>query len=603
MDALRRFREIWAVDTEFRRSPGGLPDPVCCVCAVELRTGREVQIWTEHGAHQPFDTGPSNLFVAQYSSAEWLSFIVLGWAPPVYVVDTYVEGRVLTNGLPGRKGNDDRREGRQRRCGLLHLAVRYGISSMSDATKDANRELAMRGGSWTHSERRQMLRYCLDDAKTCAAVFKAMLPEITMRRHGLAQALLRGRYMRACARIEQFGMPIDIELLETLKANWRELRAKLIEATDPGRYDCFDGGAFKRARFEALLERLGIRNWPRTGKAGFASLEGATFRDMAALHPELADLRELYSTLQQLKDFDLGVGPDGRHRADMLSPFGTDTARHAPRKFVFALARWFRALLKPVPGTAIVYSDFAAQEIRIAAWLSQDPALIEAVESGDPYLWFLVRIGRAPEGATKASHKDLRDWVKPLLLGVHYGMTAHGAAARLGVSLEEAARLLDQHKRSFPTYWAWSADKIAAAAELGEMVSRWGWRLKIPPGVSQRTLRNHPIQTMGAHILHFTGIGLTESGIRVCCPVHDAVVTECSIAEVDAHVSQVQAIMRQAARSALGTEIPVDSEVIHYPDRYIDKRGKPLFDKVIRSLSKIEPYTHSEQKGGISPIN
>ena len=80
MDALRRFREIWAVDTEFRRSPGGLPDPVCCVCAVELRTGREVQIWTEHGAHQPFDTGPSNLFVAQYSSAEWLSFIVLGWA-------------------------------------------------------------------------------------------------------------------------------------------------------------------------------------------------------------------------------------------------------------------------------------------------------------------------------------------------------------------------------------------------------------------------------------------------------------------------------------------------------------------------------------------
>ena len=47
---------------------------------------------------------PDNLFVGQYSSAEWLAFQVLGWQVPMRVIDTYVEGRLLTNGEPGRKG-------------------------------------------------------------------------------------------------------------------------------------------------------------------------------------------------------------------------------------------------------------------------------------------------------------------------------------------------------------------------------------------------------------------------------------------------------------------------------------------------------------------
>ena len=76
------FREVWVVDTEFHRPAGGLPDPVCCVAALEINSGREVRLWTEHGAPQPFDTSPDNLFVAQYSSAEWLAFMALRWRSP-----------------------------------------------------------------------------------------------------------------------------------------------------------------------------------------------------------------------------------------------------------------------------------------------------------------------------------------------------------------------------------------------------------------------------------------------------------------------------------------------------------------------------------------
>ena len=205
---LGRFREVWVVDTEFHRPTGGLPDPVCCVAALELESGREVRLWTEHGAPQPFGTSPDNLFVAQYSSAEWLAFMTLRWSIPMRVIDTYVERRLLTNGMPGLKDpGEDKREGRRRRCGLTNLAKRYGIDAMTDATKDVNRKLAMRGGPWTAQEQCQMLDYCMEDVIVTAKVFLAMLPEILAPKNGLAHALIRGRYMRADASMNNTGVP------------------------------------------------------------------------------------------------------------------------------------------------------------------------------------------------------------------------------------------------------------------------------------------------------------------------------------------------------------------------------------------------------------
>jgi hypothetical protein len=63
--------------------------------------------------------------------------------------------------------------------------------------------------------------------------------------------------MRACACIERVGIPVDLGLLRAFETNWPAIRRALIEATDPGRYDCFEDGVFKRRRFEELLKRLG----------------------------------------------------------------------------------------------------------------------------------------------------------------------------------------------------------------------------------------------------------------------------------------------------------------------------------------------------------
>ena len=45
-----------------------------------------------------------------------------------------------------------------------------------------------------------------------------------------------------------------------------------------------------------------------------------------------------------------------------------------------------RALIRPAPGMAIAYIDYASQEVVVAAALSGDAALLRACASGDPYL-------------------------------------------------------------------------------------------------------------------------------------------------------------------------------------------------------------------------
>ncbi len=46
------------------------------------------------------------------------------------------------------------------------------------------------------------------------------------------RALLRGRYMKAVAVMEQNGVPIDLAIHQQLVAGWDDLKARLITAVD-----------------------------------------------------------------------------------------------------------------------------------------------------------------------------------------------------------------------------------------------------------------------------------------------------------------------------------------------------------------------------------
>ena len=92
----------------------------------------------------------------------------------------------------------------------------------------AARELAMRGGAWTQEERAALLTYCESDVVALAQLLPRILPRIDLPR-----ALVRGRYMKAAARMEDCGVPIDLGVLAGLTAHWPEIQVRLVMEQRP----------------------------------------------------------------------------------------------------------------------------------------------------------------------------------------------------------------------------------------------------------------------------------------------------------------------------------------------------------------------------------
>jgi hypothetical protein len=100
------------------------------------------------------------------------------------------------------------------------------------------------------------------------------------------------------------------------------------------------------------------------------------------------------------------------------------------------------------------------------------------------------------------------------------------------------------------------------------------------------------MQGNGAEMLRIACIFLTEAGVRVCAPVHDALLIELPIGELESGLVKAQHLMRQASRAVLGDfELSSDAKVVCYPDRYMDERGQVMWDTVTGLIRQIKMAT------------
>jgi hypothetical protein len=89
------------------------------------------------------------------------------------------------------------------------------------------------------------------------------------------------------------------------------------------------------------------------------------------------------------------------------------------------------------------------------------------------------------------------------------------------------------------------------------------------------------MQANGAEMLRIACCLGTERGVRICAPVHDAILIEAPVDEIEAEVARMQSYMRTASRIVLGgLELRTDADIIRYPSRYSDPRGMMMWERV-----------------------
>lgn len=568
-----KYDSVWVVKFAFSQPPGEVPAPFYLV-AEDIRTGRRIHLTGNdlQKSIPPFTTEEKSLFIGYDAAVEWGCFLSLDWPLPKQVIDLYVEFRNLTYNLPVVEDYS-----------LTNVLAYYSIDSPLVSGAQTIPERMTWREPFTGNEKHNLIQYCDDHVDCQVKLFYEMAANIDLPR-----ALYRGRYMTTVAGMERNGIPVDVELLDRLNANWDAIKGRLIDALDE--HGLWEGTIFKVDRFTRFLMENKIP-WPCCAN-GQLKLDKETFHEMARMYPELYKIQQLRYALSNLRLASLAVGHDGRNRTN-IRPFRSKTGRNQPSnsKFIFGPAVWIRSLIKPQPDHFVAYLDYSQQEFAIAAALSDDKAMQEAYQSGDCYLAFAKQAGAVPEDATKQTHPEEREWFKTCALGVQYGMGEYSLAIRLNEPLFMARQLLKMHQETYAEYWKFIDGKVEAALLGHPLRTAFGWSLKAGDDPNPRSLTNFPAQANGAEILRTACILAIEHGIKIIAPVHDALLVEGRIDDMNAIIQKTKECMIEAGRIVLnGFTIQVDVDKVTYPNRYTDKRGLEMWSTTMRLLKEIEEY-------------
>lgn len=561
--------EFIFIDFEYRQVDGieGNPLEVICMVAFNSSTSTYTKLWSDELTSMkdhPFGYNERTILVAYYASAEMACFQTLGWSWPNNVLDLFVEFKNMTNGLVMPMGHS-----------LLGAMKAFKLQAIESEHKDVMRNLALRGQPYSKDEKTALIEYCQSDVDALSQLFTAMATRIDLPR-----ALIRGQYSIPLAQMEGHGSPIDLEAYQGLRDNWDDIKLELIRQIDKD-YDVYENGSFRQSKFEAYLLNAEIP-WPRQA-SGKLKLDEETFKLMAQIHPVIAPLRQLRDSLSKFRLNSLQVGTDGRNRC-LISPYSSSTGRNQPStsKFIFGLAKWARGLIKPHPGYAIAYIDWSQQEFGVAAALSGDKNMMAAYDSGDPYLTFAKQAGAVPLDATKASHPKEREQYKACVLATQYGMGSEALALRLKQPLLRAKQLLKAHRHVYKQFWNWSDEYYNRAVNANKACTVFGWNLRVKSDVNPRSLRNFPMQANSAEMLRIACILIAKENIKICAPVHDAILIESKLEDIERDVQIAQSRMKEASRIILdGFELSSEAEIYRYPQRFLNESNEEFWHKVM----------------------
>ena len=228
-----------------------------------------------------------------------------------------------------------------------------------------------------------------------------------------------------------------------------------------------------------------------------------------------------------------------------------------------------KAFVPEGPGTMIMSADYSQIELRIMAHLSGDEHLCSAFREGlDVHAATAAKIFHIPVAEVSA---DERRIAKTANFGIMYGISAFGLAQNLGCPRSEAAKLIDDYFRSFPSIREWIDATLAGARENGYVQTLFGRRRYVPDvnsgnatvrAFAERNAVNAPIQGTSADIIKMAMVDvdarLRAGGLksRMVLQIHDELLLEVP----DAELETVKELVTEAMQGVIHLNVPLTVE-------------------------------------------
>ncbi len=375
------------------------------------------------------------------------------------------------------------------------------------------------------------------------------------------------------SRIERQGALISRELLQAQSA---ELGQRLMELQ--GRAHELAGQEFNlgspKQLGEILFDKLGLPVIKKTPK-GAPSTAEEVLAELALDYP-LPQLLLEHRSLSKLKStytdklpeminprtgrvhtsYHQAVAATGRLSSSDPNlqniPIRTEEGRRIRQAFIAP------------QGYRIVAADYSQIELRIMAHLSADPGLMKAFKEGQDV--HRATAAEVFDVELEAVSGDQRRKAKAINFGLIYGMSAFGLARQLHLGRGEAQQYIDRYFERYPGVQQYMDRTRALAREQGYVETLFGRRLYLPEinarnkmraQAAERTAINAPMQGTAADIIKRAMLEadrwLQRDGAdaRMIMQVHDELVFEVAIGEVEAVRTKICSLMSSAAELAV----------------------------------------------------
>ncbi len=234
------------------------------------------------------------------------------------------------------------------------------------------------------------------------------------------------------------------------------------------------------------------------------------------------------------------------------------------------LGRQVRKAFVAAQGCSLVAVDYSQIELRVAAHMAGDQAMLEAFREGkDIHTTTAAAIHNIPQDQVTS---QMRRDAKAINFGLIYGMSAFGLTQTTDLTLAEAEQFVETYFQRFPGIKKYLDDIREQAREIGYVETLLGRRRYFPRLATttnvnirrreEREAINAPIQGTAADIMKLAMIAVAEqlesSGLtsKILLQVHDELVLEVKDEEVEETIK----LVKSAMEDVYSLEIPLTTE-------------------------------------------
>lgn len=330
----------------------------------------------------------------------------------------------------------------------------------------------------------KVARYAMLDAKQCWLLYQMFRDKLHEEALGPIWQLETAVTV-VCAAMGLVGAPIDVAALHELEkdlavrldiaaAKVYKAAGKIFNINSPQQKQAVLYGKKKDGGQALKPTKFTQSGGASCDQEALAAHEGNPVVDALLEHAEIAKLLSTYihAYMGDPNDPDKPcLIFDGRIHTDLVQ-YGTVTGRFssrapnlqnipAPSKDPLALGSMVRGMFRAPKGFRLLVADYGQMELRILASMIGYGGLYDGFHAGiDAHTQTAALVYDVPVAEVQ---KWQRDAAKTLNFAIVYGAQNKKVAATLGITVEEADKLLADHKKAFPEIYVFRDEMLKLA--------------------------------------------------------------------------------------------------------------------------------------------